>query len=107
MVETPDNITLLGLAGNGRVSRRIHNHLGLLKRCQLMKVAQELKETHIPRQVGFAETPKHAQIRLEKGKETLRTILVDVTTRILLLRMIDELVHLALHRPVAAGRVRL
>src|SRR5215831_3180372 len=27
-----------------------------------MKVAQELKETHIPRQVGCAEPPKHSQI---------------------------------------------
>jgi hypothetical protein len=39
MVETPDKITLLDLAGNGRVSRRIQDHLGLLKCCQLMKVA--------------------------------------------------------------------
>jgi len=41
MVETPDKISLPGLAGNGRVSRSIHDHLGLLKRRQLMKVAQE------------------------------------------------------------------
>src|SRR5215475_9047184 len=32
---------------------------------------------------------------------------MHVTTRIFLLRMIDELVHVALHRPVAAGRVRI
>jgi hypothetical protein len=30
-----------------------------------MKVAQELKEAHIPQQVGFADTPKHPQIGLE------------------------------------------
>src|SRR5499427_8530662 len=71
-----------------------------------MKVAQELKEPHIPRQVGFAHAAKHAQIRLEQGEQALRAILVHVPTRVFLLRMIDELVHVALHRPVAAGRVR-
>jgi hypothetical protein len=35
------------------------------------------------------------------------TTLVDLTTREFFLRMIDELVHVALHRPVAAGRVRV
>ena len=65
MVETPDKTTLLGLAGNRRVSRRIQDHLGLLERRQLMKVAQELKEAHIPWQIGFAEAPKHPQERFE------------------------------------------
>jgi hypothetical protein len=65
MVETPDKITLPGLAGHGRVSRRRQDHLGLLKRRQLMKVAQELQEAHIPWQIGFAEAPKHPQVRLE------------------------------------------
>jgi len=31
---------------------------------------------------------------------------MHVTTCVFLLRMIDELVHVALHRPIAAGRVR-
>jgi len=65
MVETPDKITLPGLAGNGWVERSIQDHLGLLKGRQLMKVAQELKEAHIPWQVGFDEAPKHPQVRLE------------------------------------------
>src|SRR4029434_8311675 len=46
MVETPDKIPLPGLAGNGWVQRRIQNHLGLLERRQLMKVAQELEESY-------------------------------------------------------------
>jgi hypothetical protein len=39
--------------------------LEIERRRQLMKVAQELKEAHISRQVGFAEAPKHPQVRLE------------------------------------------
>src|SRR4029453_14318013 len=107
MVETPDKIPLPGLAGNGRVSRSIQDHLGLLKRCQLMKVAQELKEAHIPRQVGFAEAPKHPQVRRQKGEKTLRPLLMPVTPCILFLRMIDELAHVALHRPIATRGVRI
>ena len=72
MVETPDKITLPGLAGNGWVQRRIQNHLGLLERRQLMKVAQELEESHIPRQIYFAEASKQAQLWLQQGKEALR-----------------------------------
>ena len=34
MVATPDNITLPGLAGHGRVSRRIQDHCGVLKRAE-------------------------------------------------------------------------
>jgi hypothetical protein len=55
-------LALLALA---RVQRRIHNHFGLLERRQLMKVAQELEEPHIPRQIRFAEAAKHSQGRLE------------------------------------------
>src|SRR4029453_13253609 len=70
-----------------------------------MKVAQELKEAHIPWQGGFAETPKHSQIGLQQRKEALRPILMHVPTGIFLPCVIDEFVHIALHRPVAAGRV--
>jgi hypothetical protein len=45
VVQTFDKIALSGSAGNGRVQRRIQNHLGLLERRQLMKVAQELEES--------------------------------------------------------------
>jgi len=58
VVQAPDKIALSGLAREGRVQRGIQDHLGLLKCCQLIKVAQELKEPDIAWQVGFAETPK-------------------------------------------------
>src|SRR4030095_467081 len=70
-----------------------------------MKVAQELKEAHIARQVGFAEASKHPQVRLEQGEQTLRPILMHVTPGVLFLGVVDELVHVALQRPIAAGRV--
>src|SRR5215470_6533548 len=105
MVETPDKITLLGLAGNGWVSRRIQDHLGLLKRRQLMKVAQELKEAHIPWQGGFADPSKHPQIGLQQRKEALRPMLMNIPTGIFLLGVIDKVVHIALERAIAAGRV--
>ena len=62
MVETPDKLPLPCLAGNGRVSCSIQDHLGLLKRRQLMQVAQALQEAHIPWQIRFAEAPKHPQV---------------------------------------------
>jgi hypothetical protein len=60
------------------------------------KVPQELKEAHVSWEVVFADTPKHSQVGLEQGEQTLRPILVHVTTRVFLLRMIDELVDIAL-----------
>jgi hypothetical protein len=42
-------------------------------------------ESHIPRQVRFADAPKHPQVRLEQGEQTLRPILMHVTMGILLL----------------------
>jgi len=62
----------------------------MLKRGVLTKVAQELKEHDVPRQVAFAHAAKHAQIRLEQRKEAFRAILVHVPTCILLLRVIDK-----------------
>ena len=62
MVQAPDKIALSGFARDGRIQRGIQNHLGLLKRRQLMKVAQELEEPHIARQIRFAHAPKHPQI---------------------------------------------
>src|SRR5215470_5856961 len=71
-----------------------------------MKVAQELKEAHIPWQVGFAETPKHPQIGLQQRKETLGPILMHVPTGIFLLGVIDKVMYIALERAIAAGRIR-
>ena len=53
MVQAPDKIALSGFARDGRVQRGIQDHLGLLKRRQLRKVAQEVKEPAIPWQVDF------------------------------------------------------
>jgi hypothetical protein len=47
VAQTRDKFPLFGPAGNGWVQRRIQNQLGLLKRRQPMKVAQELEEAHI------------------------------------------------------------
>jgi hypothetical protein len=66
-------------------------------------VPQELKEAYVSGEVVFAEASKHPQVWLEQGKQTLRPILVHVTTRVFLLRMIDELVPVALQRPAATG----
>jgi hypothetical protein len=64
-------------------------------------VSQELKEAHVSGEVVFAEAPKDPQVGLEQGEQTLRPILVDVTTRVFLLCMIDELVPIAFQRLVA------
>src|SRR4030095_11454855 len=72
-----------------------------------MKVAQELKEADIPRQVGFAETPKYPQIGLQQRKEALRSMLMHVPTRVLLLRVIYCVMRIARDQSVAAGRVRV
>src|SRR6266702_1216211 len=107
MVYASDKISLAGSARNGWLQRRLEDHCGLFKGVLLTKVAQELQEPNIPRQVGFAHTTKHAQIRLEQGEQALRAVLVDVTPRVFFLGMIDERVHIALQCPVAAGRVRV
>src|SRR6516164_7694314 len=72
-----------------------------------MKVAQKLKEPDVPRQVELADTAKHSQVGLQEGEQALRTIFVDVPACVFLSRMIDELMHVALHRPVATGGVRV
>jgi len=85
VVQVPDKIAFSGFARNGRVQRGIHDHVGLLKRRQLRKVAQELQEPDIPWQGGFAHTTKGPQVRLEQGEQTLCPILVHVTARLFLL----------------------
>jgi hypothetical protein len=66
-----------------------------------------LKEAHVSWEVVFAETPKHPQVRLEQGEQALRPILVHVTTCVLLLGVIHELVDIALQRPIAARGVSI
>jgi hypothetical protein len=64
VVQAPDNITLPRSARDGRVQRRIQDHLRLLKRRQLTKVAQDLEERQIAWQSRFADAPKHPQVGL-------------------------------------------
>jgi hypothetical protein len=70
MVKTADKLPLSRSARNGWVYGCIQDQLGLLKGILLTKVAQELKEPEVPRQVRFAETTKHSQIGLEQGKHS-------------------------------------
>ena len=107
MVKTLDKFSLFGSAGNGKIERRLQDQFGLLERIALTKVPQELKEPNVPWQVALTETPKHVQVGLQQGEETLRAILVDVTTGIFLLRMIHVRMHVARHRPIAARGVRI
>jgi hypothetical protein len=44
VVQVPDKIAPSGFARDGRLQRGIQDHLGLLERRQVIKVAQELKE---------------------------------------------------------------
>src|SRR5262249_34373012 len=73
----------------------------------LVKVAQELEEPHIARQIRFADTPKHPQIELQQRKEAFRPILMHVPARVFLLRVIHRVMLIAHYQPVAAGRVRV
>src|SRR6266571_7639834 len=107
MVQELDKLSSSGPAGNGGVERRPQDQLRLFEGVLLTKVPQELKESDITRQIELAEATEHAQVGLEQGEQALRAILVDITTRIFLLRMIDVLMHIALHRPIAARRVRV
>jgi hypothetical protein len=84
VVQAPDKIALSGFARDGRVQRGIQDHLGLLKRRQLRKVAQELKEPDIPWQVDFAHATKHPQVRLQQRKQAFRPVLMHITARIFL-----------------------
>src|SRR5918912_9730 len=62
-------------------------------------------EPDVPWQIELADTTKHPEVGLEQGEQTLRSILVHVPTCVLFLGVIHECVHVALHRPIAAGRV--
>src|SRR6266702_6493446 len=72
-----------------------------------MKVAQELEESHIPRQIRFADASKHSQVGLEQGKQALGSILVHFPTRVFLLGVIDIRMEVSLQRPIATRRVRI
>ena len=77
----------------------------LLKRGQLMKIPQALEEAQIPRQGRFADTPNHPQEGFQQRKLTLRPILMPLAARIVLLRVIDNIMQVARQRLIGAGRV--
>ena len=85
----------------------MQDEFGLLKRRQLVKVVQELKEPQIPWQVRFADATKYPQVRLQQRKQALCPVFVYVPPRVFLLGVIDEVMRIALERPIAAGRVRI
>jgi hypothetical protein len=64
-------------------------------------------EPDVPWQVQFADPSKDPQLGLEQREQALRPVLVDIPTRVFLLGVIDELVHIAFERPIAAGRIRV
>jgi len=94
VVQAPDKVTLPCSARDGRVQRRIQDHLRLLERIQLTKVPEKLKESDVPWQVQLADAAKHSEVGLQQGEQALRAILVDVPTRVFLLRMVDKIMHI-------------
>jgi hypothetical protein len=105
MIKTCDTLPLCGSTGHGGVSRRLEDQLRLLKGISLAKIPQKRKESDLPWEGVFPDTTKHAHVGLEQCKQALGTILVPVTARLCLLRVIDVGMAIALHRPGAARRV--
>ena len=69
----------------------IDSHLGGEDLC-----LSQFGYTYVARQVGFADAPKHPQIGFEQGEQAFCPVLMHVTARIFLLRMVDKVVHIAL-----------
>jgi hypothetical protein len=90
MVYTLHKFSSPSLTCNGGIERRPYEQLRLCKGVLLTKVAQEWKEADVAREVGFAEASKDPQVRLEQGEQTLRPMLVHVTTGVLLLGVMHE-----------------
>jgi hypothetical protein len=107
MVPVRDELPLSRPTRNGRVSGRGQDQLGLLTRRQRTKVPQEVAESQLAWQMRLAEAPQHPPAGLAERKQTLGPILVPVPAGILWLRMLDELMPVARHGPVAPGRVRI
>jgi hypothetical protein len=103
MINPYDTFSPLGSARNGRVSRCPHDQLRLLTCLLVTNVPQALQDAQGPRQVVCADATKDASVGLEQGTQALRPMLMDLTMRLVLLRMMHERVHVALARPIAAG----
>jgi hypothetical protein len=107
MVQAHDKFTPLGSPGNPWLERRLQAPLGLLTRILLMEVAQEFAAAHIPHQGGLPDATDHPPVGCEQRHQALRAMLMPLSTGVFLLGMIDLLLEVSLHRPRAAGRVRL
>ena len=107
MVRASDKITRPRSARDGRVQCRIQDALRLLERIELPKVAKELKKAQVARQGRLADASKYPQVGLEQREQTLGPIFMDVTPRVFLLGVIDEVMRIALECPIAAGRIRI
>jgi hypothetical protein len=107
VVKALHKLPLSRSARTGRISGCVQDQCGLLKGILPPLVPQELKKSDIPRQVVFAHASQHPQGGLAEGKQARGAMFVDVTTRVCLLRVLDVRMERALHRPRAAGRIRL
>jgi len=81
VVQAPDKITLPCSARDGRVQRRIQEHLRLLTRRQWTTVAQEWEERPIAWQMRFADAPTHPQGGLEQRAQARGAMLVYLTQK--------------------------
>jgi hypothetical protein len=107
MVKALHTFSPPGSTGYGWVERGLQAQLRLLECVLVPNVPQELREPEVPWHVDRADAMKHPQVGLEPGEQVLGSIRVHVTTRLCLLRMLDERVHGALQRSIAASGVRL
>jgi hypothetical protein len=102
MIKTCDKLPLFGSACTRWVERRLSDQFGLLKGIALAQVPQELQESDIPWQVAFTDTTQYSQVGLAQRKQALGSMLVHVTARLCLLRVIDVCMDIARERPVVA-----
>src|SRR5262245_62105833 len=100
-----DLFSPLGSRGDGWASCGRQDHLGLCAHMPVPSVPQERKETPVSREVAFTDALNYPEVRREEGAETLGPMLMHLTTGICLLRVIDDLIQVALQRSIAAGGV--
>jgi hypothetical protein len=105
MIPIVDIFSPLGSRGDGWVSCGRQDHLGLCARIPVPSVPQERKEAPISREVALTDALNAPEVRLEEGAETFGPMRMHLATSIGFLRVIDDLMHVALQRSIAAGGV--
>jgi hypothetical protein len=68
-------------------------------------MAHALEEPELSGSVGFAEAPDHPQGRLEQRESALRLVLMHVTTAVLFLHIVEQLLHLSRQGPNTTSQV--